>query len=280
MKENNFKYVLKNIENTSNWIYDVKEYFGDEQTEKFLDYYINKHKIIDKNDIRNMINHSSLSVYSCSNKEQMAFISVYVPFNTEIQSLENIDDGMVKIQKIHRNKSINLSTAIKQLGYSYSTTLCNWKDKNRKDTYQREFVFIVYSEKDNVEEFKNNIIKLAKEFNITSILITDPLINNEPKTKITSKIYDIETGNVLQENTNTTIETVQTYLSNISNAKVLFQVPYEMNKTILYLKTNNIRDYYSKNKQEKIRAIKPQNWNMAMIKGHLLKEFSREDYNS
>ena len=38
-------------------------------------------------------------------------------------------------------------------------------------------VFMIYSENDNVEKFKNNIFKLAKECNVKSILITDTLVN-------------------------------------------------------------------------------------------------------
>lgn len=281
--EKNFDYVIKNFNyggNVVDWLYCIKHFFGDEQTEKFCDYFINAHQIIRKNDIRNVIQHHSLSVYSCSDKEQLAFISTYIPIDTEHHLIKSIDNGLEKAQKMYRNKSIQLSKMIKKLGYSYSTTFANWKDKNIRDTYQREYIFIIYSENDNAEEFKNNIFKLAKECNIKSVLITDTLENKAPKLQIKSKLYNITTEDIIQEFEDTTIEIIEKYLSNLSNTKVIFQIPYEKNKTILYLEDKTIGDYYSISKQEIIKNARVHSMNMGMLKQGLVHSFFRENYNN
>ncbi len=277
----NFDYIIKNFNygcSISDWLYAIKTFFGEEKTEEFCNYFINAQTIFRINDIRNLIETHSLAVYSMSNKEQLAVITVYVPVDRDIKLINNI--GFKETQRFYRNKSMKLAQQIKQLGYSYSRSWCNWKDKNEKDIYQREYVFFVYSENDNAEQFKNNILNLAKEFKIASILITEPLKNKSPTLKIKSKLYDVATGEVLQEYADTTAETLEKYLSDISNTKVLFKIPYETNKTILHLEENTMYDYYSKKKQEQIKNVTVHSMNTGMLKQSLLKRFSNESYNS
>ena len=281
--ENNFNYVLQNFTyggNIADWLYSIKSFFGEEQTEAFCDYFINKHQIIRVNDIRNLLKSYSLSVYSFSIKEQIAFVSIYVPINKDNILIKNMENGFEKAQKLYRNKSIEFSKKIKKLGYSYSTIWGNWKDKTTKDMYQREYVFAIYSEKDSLEEFKNNILNLVKDYNINSVLITDTLEDNNPKLKIKSKLFDVETGNVVKEFEDTTTEVLEKYFSNISNTKFVFKIPYERNKTILYIEDNTIGDYYSKEKQEKIKKVHPTGFNMGMLKQSLLNSFSNKNYNN
>jgi len=185
-----------------------------------------------------------------------------------------------KAQKFYRKKSIDLSKRIKQLGYSYSTTLGNWKDKETKDTYQREYVFVIYSEHENSDQFRNNIFNLLKDYKINTALITDVIVNDEPQLQIKSKLFDTGTGIVLQEYADTTAEVVEDYLSSISDTKVLFKIPYEKNKNILWEEHRNIADYYSKIKQEEIRKVMPNSFNMGMLKQALVHSFDKENYNS
>lgn len=154
-----FNYVMQNFKyegNIVDWLYCIKSFFGNEQTEEFCKYFIHAHQIMRKNDIRNLIEHHSLSVYECSNKEQIAVVTVYVPINNNSNLIRNI--GLKEVQAFYRDKSIKLAQKIRKIGYSYSTVSCNWKDKNTKNTYQREYVFFIYSEQDDVEQFKNNIL--------------------------------------------------------------------------------------------------------------------------
>ncbi len=185
-----------------------------------------------------------------------------------------------KAQKFYRRKSIELSKRIKQLGYSYSTTWGNWKDKNSKDTYQREYIFVIYSENDNAEQFKNSIFNLIKDYKTNTVLITDVIVNDDPQLQIKSKLFDTRTGSVLKEYADTTAEVVEDYLSNISDTKVVFKIPYENNKKILWIENKNIADYYSKIKQEKVRKIMPHSFNMGMVKQGLVHSFDKENYNS
>lgn len=277
----NFRYVLDNFEyggNIVDWLYCIKNFFGDEQTEAFCEYFINSHQILRKNDIRNVISHHSISVFSCKNKEQLAFASVFVPFDMNSNFMKKQENGLERIQNFYRDKSIKFSKEIKKLGYSYSTIKGNWKDKTEKNTYQREYVFAIYSEKDTEEQFKNNIIELLKKHNIPSVLITDRLENNQPKLTIKSKLFDVKTGEILNEYDDTTMETVEKYFSDISNTKFVFKIPYEKNKNVLYLDAS-IADYYSKNKQEKVKNATVTSMNMGMFKQSLLSSFSRENYN-
>ena len=277
----NFDYVMHNFRyggNIVDWLYSIKNFFGEEQTEEFCDYFIHEHQIIRKNDIRNVIEHHSLSVYAVSGQEQLAIVTAYVPIDSDNKLIRNI--GFKEAQEFYRNKSFKLAKKIRKLGYSYSITFCNWKDKNTKDTYQREYVFFIYSEKDNEEQFRNNIFNLLKDYNINSVLITDPLQDKSPKLQMHSKLYDVATGNVKLEYEDTTIEIIEKYLSEISNTKALFNIPYERNKTVLQIEDKTIYDYYSKEKQESIKKIKPKNMNMGMLKQALLTRFSNTNYNN
>ena len=277
----NFDYVMHNFRyggNIVDWLYSIKNFFGEEQTEEFCDYFIHEHQIIRKNDIRNVIEHHSLSVYAVSGQEQLAIVTAYVPIDSDNKLIRNI--GFKEAQEFYKNKSFKLAQKVRRLGYSYSTTFCNWKDKNTKDTYQREYVFFIYSEKDNEEQFRNNIFNLLKDYNINSVLITDPVQDKSPKLQIYSKLYDVATGNVKLEYEDTTIEIIEKYLSEISNTKALFNIPYERNKTVLQIEDKTIYDYYSKEKQESIKKIKPKNMNMGMLKQALLTRFSNKNYNN
>lgn len=280
-KDSNMEYVMKNLGHNGNvvdWLYSIKCFFGDEQVENFCEYFIHSHQILRTNDIRNLIQHHSMSVYKMKDTEQLAFISIYKPINKNSKLIQNM--SFEKAQKFYRTKSIELSKRIKQLGYSYSTTLGNWKDKETKDTYQREYVFVIYSEQENSDQFRNNIFNLLKDYKINTALITDVIVNDEAQLQIKSKLFDTKTGIVLQEYADTTVEVVEDYLSSISDTKVLFKIPYEKNKNILWEEHRNIADYYSKIKQEKIRKIMPNSFNMGMLKQGLVHSFDRENYNS
>lgn len=280
--KSNFNYVMENFEygnNKVDWLYSIKAFFGDEQAEAFCEYLINARHIIRKDDIRNIIPHHSLSIYTKMNKEQLAFVSVYSPINTNSNLVKNTEDGYQRYQNFYRDRNVKLTKKIKNLGYSYVGLLGNWKDKNKKDTFQREYIFVIFSEKDSPEQFKNNIIKLLKDYNKSSVLITENILSDEPKLQIKSKIFDIETGNVIAENEDTSIEVVEKYFSNISNTRFYFKVPYERNKTILWLEDNPIGNYYSKDKQEKIKKTYPGSMNMGYFKQSLVNSFARENYN-
>lgn len=236
-KNSNMEYVMKNLGHNGNvvdWLYSIKSFFGDEQVENFCEYFIHSHQILRTNDIRNLIQHHSMSVYKMKGTEQLAFISIYKPINKNSKLIQNM--SFEKVQKFYRKKSIELSKKIKQLGYSYSTTWGNWKDKETKDTYQREYVFVIYSEQENSDQFRNNIFNLLKDYKINTALITDVIVNDEPQLQIKSKLFDTGTGVVLQEYADTTVEVVEDYLSSISDTKVLFKIPYE-----------KIKIYYGKN---------------------------------
>lgn len=280
-KDSNMEYIMKNLGHNGNvvdWLYSIKSFFGDEQVENFCEYFIHSHQILRTNDIRNLIQHHSMSVYKMKGTEQLAFISIYKPINKNSKLIQNI--SFEKAQKFYRRKSIELSKRIKQLGYSYSTTLGNWKDKETKDTYQREYVFVIYSEQENSNQFRNNIFNLLKDYNIDTVLITDVIVNDEPQLQIKSKLFDTGTGVVLQEYADTTVEVVEDYLSSISDTKVLFKIPYEKNKNILWEEHRNIADYYSNIKQEEIRKVMPNSFNMGMLKQALVHSFYKENYNS
>ena len=276
----NFNYVMQNMTNNGNvadWLWQIKIFFGEEQAERFCEYFIGVHQILRINDIRNIVENHGFSVYSCSEEEELAFFSIYKPINRDEKVIRNI--GFEQAQDLYRTKDINFSKSIKKLGYSYSTTCANWKDKSDKDTYQKEYVFIVFSEKDSSEQFKNNIINLAREYNIDQVLITDKIIDKTPKMTIGSKQYNVANGEIVKETEDTTIETVEKYLSEITDSKVLFKVPYEKNKTILYYEKHELGNYYSKDKQNIVKNKRPYSYNSAMLRGALLDSFKRENYN-
>lgn len=277
----NFNYVIHNFEYRGNFVsimYSIKSFLGEEQTEEFCKFFIQSNNIMRKNDVRNLVQTDSFSVYAFSSNEQVAVLTVYVPIDRNQNLIKNI--GLKSTQKFYRNKDLKLAKSIKQMGYSFQVSLCNWKDKTEKDTYQREYVFFIYSENNSTEQFKDNILNLAKQYNIKSIMIMERTKSKSPTSVIKSNVYYIETGNILEEYTDTTIETIERYLSNVSNTKVLFKIPYEKNKKILYLEEKEIFGYYSKNKQELVRKMKPYSFNSGMIKSALLSNFSRDNYNN
>lgn len=278
-KNSNAEYILNSARDipVTHWIYDIQGFFGKETSEEFFEKFIEWHKILRLNDIRNIIATGPLSVYAMSQNEQLAFISNYKVIDSENDLVKKL--GFETVQKQYRNKIIDLSKQIKKLG-SFSTTFVKWKDKNKRDTYQKERIFIIYSENNTPEEFKNKIMNLAKSNNISSVLITDPLLNDAAKLKITSKLYDVATGDILQEYEDTTIEVVEKYLGSLSDTKVYFKIPYERNKTILCLDDKRIPDYYSKDKQEKIRKTRPNSFNSGMLKQSLINNFNKKDYNT
>lgn len=277
----NFNYVIHNFDYRGNFVsimYSIKSFLGEEQTEEFCKFFIQSNNIIRKNDFRNLVQTDPFSVYAVSSNEQVAVLTVYVPIDRNQNLIKNI--GLKSTQKFYRNKDLKLSKSIKQMGYSFQVSLCNWKDKTEKDTYQREYVFFIYSENNSTEQFKDNILNLAKQYNIKSVMIIEKTKSKSATSVIKSNVYYIETGNILEEYTDTTIETIERYLSNVSNTKVLFKIPYEKNKKILYLEEKEIFGYYSKNKQELVRKMKPYSFNSGMIKSALLSNFSRDNYNN
>lgn len=276
-----FNYVIHNFEYRGNFVsimYSIKSFLGEEQTEEFCKFFIQSNNIMRKNDVRNLVRTDPLSVYAFSSNEQVAVLTAYVPIDRNQNLIKNI--GLKSTQKFYRNKDLKLAKSIKQMGYSFQVDLCNWKDKTEKDTYQREYVFFIYSEDNSTEQFKDNILNLAKQYNIKSVMIIEKTKSKSPTSVIKSNVYYIETGNILEKYTDTTIETIERYLSNFSNTKVLFKIPYEKNKKILYLEEKEIFDYYSKNKQELVRKMKPYSFNSGMIKSALLSNFSRDNYNN
>ena len=149
--QKNSEYLMKNLTyeiSTLDWIWYVKNYFGKEEAEKFCEYVIEARNILDNQDIRTLLHRYTLSVYWAMEKEQIAFISIYKPINREEKLIKSLENGLEKAQKLYRQKNKKLARKIKKLGYSYETINGNWKDKNEKDTYQRESIFAVYSEKD------------------------------------------------------------------------------------------------------------------------------------
>lgn len=277
----NFNYVIHNFDYRGNFVsimYSIKSFLGEEQTEEFCKFFIQSNNIIRKNDFRNLVQTDPFSVYAFSSNEQVAVLTVYVPIDRNQNLIKNI--GLKSTQKFYRNKDLKLAKSIKQMGYSFQVSLCNWKDKTEKDTYQREYVFFIYSENNSTEQFKDNILNLAKQYNIKSVMIIEKTKSKSPTSVIKSNVYYIETGNILEKYTDTTIETIERYLSNFSNTKVLFKIPYEKNKKILYLEEKEIFGYYSKNKQELVRKMKPYSFNSGMIKSALLSNFSRDNYNN
>ena len=119
----------------------IENFFGKEKAEEFYEYLINARQIMRKNDIRKLINHISLSVYSFSTEEQLAFVGIYNPINRTSPIIQRMEDGFVKAQEFQKNKNIQLSNKIKELGYSFTTLSGNWKDKTEK-TLIKEKIFL------------------------------------------------------------------------------------------------------------------------------------------
>lgn len=281
--EKNRNYILQNLNfdiPISSWLMYLDNYLGKEKAEEFYEYLIQARQIIRKNDIRTVISTISLSVYSISPNEQLAFVGIYKPINRNSPIIKRMTNGFIKAQELYRKKNKLLASKIKKLGYSFTTITANWKDKIEKDTYQKERIFIIFSENKDSEKFKQDICNLVKEYNINSVLITDNLGDNEPKMKIKSNLFDVKTGEVLENYYDTTIETIEKYFTNLNNIQCLLKVPYERNKKILTLDENVCLEYYTPKKQELIKKSCVQSFNMGMYKQALLNKFSDSNYNN
>lgn len=279
MKEN-IEYVMHNYHNSGtvvDWIMHINSFFGEESTDKFCEYYIQAHNILRENDIRNLLPRDSLSIYRMMKDEQIAFISIYYPIDRKTKLIENI--SMEKAQKLYRNKDKKFAKEIKKLGYSYEGIIGNWKDKDGKDTYQRDYVFAIFSEEARGEKFIEDICKLSKKFNGNEILITEKIKDKSPKAKIDAKIYDVKMQNITKECEELNIQKLEKYFSEISHSKFLFKIPYENNKKILKIEEKVKLEYYSRKKQEIIKNMKVTSFLMAMRRGYLIKNFQDENYN-
>ncbi len=288
MKKNmktNKEYLLDNLDfdiPISFWVMYLDNFFGKEKAEEFYEYLINARDIKRKNDIRNLMSSIGFSIYDLSHNEQLAFISVFKPFDTERKLVENMPNGVDTIFKYYKKRNMELVKDIKKLGYSYEYTKFNWKDRKLRDTYQREHVFIIFSEKNNRTEFQNNIIKLSKKYNVKEVLITDNMVDKSTKMQIKSSVIDIFTGKVKEIIEDTTIDEIEKYLSDMSGTKVLFKIPYENNKKVLNKNVNylTMQSYYSKEKQEKVKNKNPYSFNSAMLRNSLLNRFKSKNYNN
>ena len=92
-RRSNSKYILQNLEREipmCYWIMYIDNFFGKEKAEEFYKYLIDAHKIMRKNDIRKIISNISLSVYSLSAKEQIAFFGIYKPIDINNPLIEKI----------------------------------------------------------------------------------------------------------------------------------------------------------------------------------------------
>lgn len=277
MKKNK-KYLQENLEfeiPVCHWLMYLEQFFGEEKTEEFCEYLINARQIMRKNDIRTVISRISLSVYSVSPKEQLVFVGIYNPIDQKGELIQKMEKGFEKAQRLYRKKNFELAEKIKKLGYSYTTVHGNWKDKNEKDTYQREQIFIIFSEKKNSKKFESDICNLVKEYNINSVMITDE-IEDKPKAKIKSKLLEAKTGNELEIFSDTTIGIIEKYFSDLHNTRFLFKIPYERNKKILWLEEGEVADYYTPKKQEIVKNSGVHSFNMAMYKQALMHQFSKE----
>ena len=283
-KKTNKEYLLENFDGNipiSFWVMYLDNFFGKERAEEFYEYLINAQNIKRKNDIRNLMSCIGFSIYELSRNEQLAFISIFKPLDTKSTLVTNMKNGTNTIFEYYKNKNIQLLKDIKKLGYSYEYAKFNWKDKKLKDTYQREYVLIVISETDDCEQFQKNLLEIAQKYNIKKILITDNMNDKSTKMQLKSIVINFE-GKVEETIEDTTIDTIQNYLSSISKTKVLFKIPFENNKIVLNKDVNYLamKNYYSKRKQEKVKNKNPYSFNSAMLKSALLHRFKDNDYNS
>ena len=280
----NYNYVLNNLgANLTNneWLMYVKNYFGEAETKNFCEYVIDARNICRKNDIRNMIYSGSMSVFSMIDNEQLAFLNYFRTIDTENIFVKNI--GLDKIKSKYNKKDMKLDKEIKKYGYSYSKAMFYFKAKNVKDTFQSKYINVVYSEKSTEDEFLRNMLNLAGLFKQKVILITDKIPKiKAPKMIIKGKIYNTETREVIKEIGNITIEEIEKYLMQICNTKVIYDIPYYKNKSIISInETKSIVDleYYSKEKQEKVKDFKPYSMNTGMLKMAFMQKFSSKEYN-
>ena len=274
----NKKYLLENLNfeiPISFWVMYLDNFLGKEKAEEFYEYLINARDIKRKNDIRNLIATDGFSIYNFSNNEQLAFISLFKSFNTESKIVKNMKNGINSVFEHYKKRNIKILEDIRKLGYSYENVKFNWKDKKLKDTYQREYVFVIFSEEDTCEQFQKKIIELAKKYNIEKVLITDNMRDRSTKMQINSTIIDVSTGETKENIKDTTIDTIEDYLSKISKTKVLFTIPYEKNKTVINKDVNylSMKNYYSLRKQEKVKIKNPYSFMSAMLKKSLLDRF-------
>ncbi len=281
----NEKYLLDNVNfeiPICFWVMYLDNFLGKEKAEEFYEYLINARDIRRLNDIRNLISCIGFSVYDLSYNEQLAFISIFNSFDTESKLVTNMKDGVNNIFKHYKNKNLKLLGDIKKLGYSCNHAIFNWKDKKLKDTYQREYAFVIFSEEDTCEQFQKKITELAKKYNVKEVLITDNMRDRSTKMQIKSSIIDVSTGKKKENFEDTTIETVEKYLSRISGTKVIFNIPYEKNKTVINKEVNylTMKNYYSPRKQEKVKNKRPYSFNSAMRRGALLSSFEEKNYNN
>ena len=121
--------------------------------------------------------------------------------------------------------------------------------------------------------------KLAQYYNLNSVLITDIIKDNNPKTLIQSNLFGTNTGNELETFQDTTTEVVEKYFSDLCDTKFLFDIPYKNNKKILILEEDAIKEYYTPKKQELVKKSFVNSFNMGMYKQALLNDFLNENYN-
>ena len=282
--KDDYKYVLNNLDiNLSNneWLMYIKNFFGEEETKKFCEYVIDARNICRKNDIRNMIYSGSMSVFSMLNDEQLAFFNIFKPIDIENNIVKTI--GLEKIKMRFSKKDMELDKEIKKYGYSFSKIKFNFKVENIKDTFQSKYINVVYSENSTENEFVKNTINIARLFNQQFVLITDRIPKiKAPKMIIKGKIYNTETGKVIEELEDITINEVEKYLTLTSNSRVFYEIPYYKNKNIINInETKPIidLDYYSMQKQLKVKEYNPYSMNTGMLKRALLQKFSEAYYN-
>lgn len=279
-------YVIKNLGRkvpTFEWLSSIEHFFGKEETEKFCEYLIHRFNIKRKEDIRTLFTTIGFSLYSVMKDEQIAFISIYNFVNTNLEIIKNKEDGFKAFIDLHEKKRNELSKKLKKLGYSYEQITGNWKDKNNKDTYQREHIFVVYSENVERDKFINDMCNLSNKYNKDKVLITDEITDGTPLATYHANIYDSKAQEIIEEIEDITIGNVEKYLSDISDTKFLFKIPYEHNKKIIKLETKDRAmvelTYYSKAKQDRIKKMTPYSCNSAMLKSALIDRFGKIEYN-
>ena len=282
---NNYNYVLNNLGvNLSNneWLMHIEKYFGEKETKKFCEYMINARNICRKNDIRNIIYSGSMSVFSMVDNEQLAIFNIFKPIDIENNIVKNI--GLEKVKSKCNKRDIELDKEMKKYGYSYSKIKFNFKVDNIKDTFQSKYVNVVCSKKNTENQFLKNTINVAKAFRQPYILITDKIPKiKTPQMTIKGKIYNTETREIIKEIKDITIKEIEKYLMLTCNSKVIYEVPYYKNKNIIDIdKTKAIfdLDYYSKQKQAKVKDFNPYSMNTGILKMALLNKFSAKDYNN
>jgi len=277
----NMRYVLDNAQGRGNlvdWLMCMNHFFGEEQTDAFCDYYIDVHQILRTEDIRNLLPRHSLSVYWAMEKEQLAFLSLYHVIDRETDFVKNRENGFKKVQEFYRKKVVDLARRIRKLGYSYVPIKANWKEKKQKDGYQREYIFCIFSETDTKEEFQQKMLELAKSIHQNRVLITETIQEKVPKYVISSNIYDVASGEILESNSDTTIPVVEKYLGDLTGEKVVFKIPYERNKTVELLEKPELGSYYARTKRKMVKNAQVHSCNMGMLKQSLLQSFQRNGY--